>query len=119
MRSIMSIPSAIDVLSPRARELRPSAIPAASLPAGQLIGATGYPRLARSTFRNGMNRDNHHLWHSNGTWFLSYTVYPTQFTKQRFRHSLGTKDVRVARQRRDAVFARLSDSASAHLIPRA
>jgi hypothetical protein len=49
---------------------------------------------------------NHHLWNNNGTWFLHYTVYPTPFTKQRIRRSLGTKDVTVARERRDQFFQR-------------
>ena len=45
---------------------------------------------------------NHHLWNNHGTWFLHYTVHPTPFTKERIRRSLGTKDVTVARERRDA-----------------
>jgi len=55
---------------------------------------------------NGVN-PNHHLWHNNGTWFLHYTVYPTPTTKERVRRSLGTKDVSVARERRDSFFQQL------------
>jgi len=51
---------------------------------------------------------NHHLWNNHGTWFLHYTVHPTPFTKERVRRSLGTKDVEVARARRDSFFAHLS-----------
>jgi hypothetical protein len=51
---------------------------------------------------------NHHLWNNHGTWFLHYTVHPTPFTKERIRRSLGTKDVRVARERRDSFFAALA-----------
>lgn len=51
---------------------------------------------------------NHHLWNNHGTWFLHYTVYPTEFTKERVRRSLGTRDVRVARERRDSFFAHLA-----------
>ncbi len=51
---------------------------------------------------------NHHLWNNNGTWFLHYTVYPTPFTKERIRRSLGTKDVKVARERRDNFFSLLA-----------
>ncbi len=54
---------------------------------------------------------NHHLWNNHGTWFLHYTVHPTPFTKERIRRSLGTKDVRIARERRDAFFANLADAA--------
>jgi hypothetical protein len=51
---------------------------------------------------------NHHLWDNHGTWFLHYTIHPTPFTKERIRRSLGTKDVRVARERRDNFFATLA-----------
>jgi len=56
--------------------------------------------------------ENHHLWNNHGTWFLHYTVHPTPFTKERIRRSLGTKDVAVARSRRDAFFTHLSAEAS-------
>jgi hypothetical protein len=51
---------------------------------------------------------NHHLWNNHGTWFLHYTVHPTPFTKERVRRSLGTKDLQVARERRDAFFTHLA-----------
>lgn len=60
---------------------------------------------------------NHHLWDNHGTWFLHYTVHPTPFTKERIRRSLGTKDVNVARQRRDAFFASLAKDAAAAATP--
>jgi hypothetical protein len=55
--------------------------------------------------------ENHHLWNNHGTWFLHYTVHPTPFTKERIRRSLGTKDVQVARERRDSFFAHLRSEA--------
>lgn len=55
---------------------------------------------------------NHHLWNNHGTWFLHYTVHPTAFTKERIRRSLGTKDVTIARERRDAFFAHLKSEAA-------
>jgi hypothetical protein len=54
---------------------------------------------------------NHHLWNNHGTWFLHYTVHPTPFTKERIRRSLGTKDLTVARERRDAFFIHLASEA--------
>ena len=56
--------------------------------------------------------ENHHLWNNHGTWFLHYTVHPTPFTKERIRRSLGTKDVNVARERRDTFFAQLAAEAA-------
>jgi len=50
---------------------------------------------------------NHHLWNNHGTWFLHYTVHPTPFTKERIRRSLGTKDLKIARERRDNFFNHL------------
>ena len=56
--------------------------------------------------------ENHHLWNNHGTWFLHYTVHPTPFTKERIRRSLGTKDLTVARERRDSFFNHLSSEAA-------
>ena len=58
-----------------------------------------------SGIRIAADNPNHHLWNNHGTWFLHYTVHPTQFTKERIRRSLGTKDLGIARTRRDAFFA--------------
>lgn len=55
---------------------------------------------------------NHHLWNNHGTWFLHYTVHPTPFTKERIRRSLGTKELELARERRDSFFAHLSSEAT-------
>ncbi len=55
---------------------------------------------------------NHHLWNNHGTWFLHYTVHPTPLTKERVRRSLGTKDIAVARRRRDAFFDSLASKAA-------
>ncbi len=46
---------------------------------------------------------NHHLWNNHGTWFIHYVVHPTPYTKERIRHSLHTKSLEEARQRRDAL----------------
>ena len=56
--------------------------------------------------------ENHHLWNNHGTWFLHYTVHPTPFTKERIRRSLGTKDLQLARERRDSFFAHLASEAT-------
>ena len=62
---------------------------------------------------------NHHLWNNHGTWFLHYTVHPTPFTKERIRRSLGTKDVAIARSRRDAFFVTLALDATKVTAPSA
>ncbi len=60
---------------------------------------------------------NHHLWNNHGTWFLHYTVHPTPFTKERIRRSLGTKDVKIARERRDSFFGHLANEAAKAAVP--
>ena len=64
--------------------------------------------LATPGIRVSAENPNHHLWNNHGTWFLHYTVHPTPFTKERIRRSLGTKDIRVARERRDSFFTHLT-----------
>jgi hypothetical protein len=44
---------------------------------------------------------NHHIWNNNGTWWCHYTEHRPDFTKQRIRASLGTKDRLQARLLRD------------------
>jgi hypothetical protein len=63
---------------------------------------------ALSGIRVRTENPNHHLWNNHGTWFLHYTVHPTPFTKERIRRSLGTKDIGLARERRDAFFSHLA-----------
>jgi hypothetical protein len=69
------------------------------------MSATTTPLLR---VRVSADNPNHHLWNNHGTWFLHYTVYPTPFTKERVRRSLGTPQLDVARERRDAFFAHWS-----------
>jgi len=64
--------------------------------------------ITLASLRISESNPNHHLWNNNGTWFLHYTVYPTAYTKERIRRSLGTKDVRIARERRDNFFSLLA-----------
>jgi hypothetical protein len=61
-----------------------------------------------SGIRIAADNPNHHLWNNHGTWFLHYTVHPTPFTKDRIRRSLGTKDLAIARARRDAFLAQVA-----------
>ena len=55
------------------------------------------------SLRTNPSNPNHHLWNNNGTWFVHYVIHPTPFTKERVRRSLGTKDIVIARARRDAL----------------
>ena len=44
---------------------------------------------------------DHHMWDNNGTWWAHYSITRTRGRCKRLRVSLGTKDRKVARQRRD------------------
>lgn len=68
--------------------------------------------LTLASLRISEGNPNHHLWNNNGTWYLHYTVYPTPFTKERIRRSLGTKRVDTARERRDQFFNHLAKSSA-------
>jgi hypothetical protein len=72
--------------------------------------------ITLASLRISESNPNHHLWNNNGTWFLHYTVYPTPFTKERIRRSLGTKDVKLARERRDNFFNLLAKQSAAPAI---
>ena len=48
---------------------------------------------------------NHHLWNNNGKWWCHLTVHKQDYTAQRHRVPLNTRDVCEARQRRDKLFA--------------
>jgi hypothetical protein len=53
--------------------------------------------------------DRNHLFLNHGTWFPRYSLRPSPLFKadRRVAVSLGTKDLAVARERRDAFLARL------------
>ena len=65
-----------------------------------------YPVLSIRT--DTSNRD-HHLFRNNGTWFIHYTIHTSPLTAERVRTSLKTKDVAVARQRRDKLLLEVGE----------
>ena len=66
-----------------------------------------YYEFEELALRIDEDNQNHHLWNNNGTWWIHYTVYPTAVTAERKRYSLKTKDVRLARLRRDKHFRQI------------
>ncbi len=50
------------------------------------------------------NNPNHHLYLNNGTWFIHFTIHKDDYTSQRTRKSLKTKDIKMARRKRDNFF---------------
>ena len=55
---------------------------------------------------------NHHLWKNGRLWWIAFTIHTPDWRKQRLRFSLGTADIRLARERRDVIlryYARSTD----------
>ena len=52
---------------------------------------------------------NHHLYRNNGgNWWIHYTLHLPDYTVERIRRSLGTRNLEEARGLRDATFNGLS-----------
>lgn len=63
-----------------------------------------YPICSSGGVKNNyLNNPDHHIWNNNGTYWCHYTVHNEDYTKQRVRVSLGTKDVEIARALRDFI----------------
>ena len=61
---------------------------------------------------------NHHLWRNGRRWWIAFTVHTPDGRGLRIRRSLGTTDVREARQRRDEIFERARNSPELLLVER-
>ncbi|MBL9152014.1 MAG: hypothetical protein JNK37_06005 [Verrucomicrobiales bacterium] len=48
---------------------------------------------------------NHHLWNNRGTWWCHFTLHKPDYTAERIRVSLKTRDLELARRRRDTLLA--------------
>lgn len=51
---------------------------------------------------------NHHLWNNHGTWWIHLTYHNWDGTKERLRRSLRTRNIEMARRRRDMLLSLLS-----------
>ncbi len=51
---------------------------------------------------------DHHLWNNRGTWWCHFTLHKADYTAQRVRVSLKTRDQFEARLRRDEVLAAIA-----------
>ncbi len=62
------------------------------------------PGCARTTAEN----PDHHLWNNRGTWWCHFTLHRPDYTAERVRFSLRTRDLVEARRRRDEVLRRFA-----------
>ena len=56
-----------------------------------------------ASVRIGSSNPDHHIYNNNGVWWVHYTSYPPPTTSKRMRRSLKTRDVIIARHRRDTI----------------
>lgn len=61
--------------------------------------------LTKKTNRPEADNPDHHIWNNNGTWWCHFTVHHADYTAERVRVSLHTRDLMEARQRRDFIMA--------------
>lgn len=57
--------------------------------------------------RDGKTNPDHHLWNNRGTWWCHFTLHHPDHTAERVRVSLKTRDLAVARRRRDELLGSL------------
>ena len=69
---------------------------------------TTVPRKAKLALRVNDENLNHHLWNNRGIWWCHLTVHKSDATAERLRFSLKTRDVELARKRRDNIFDDIS-----------
>jgi len=70
----------------------------------------GITHMSKTKLSVRINRknENHHLWNNNGKWWCHLTAHKSDYTAERQRIPLHTRDVIEARQLRDKLFAKLS-----------
>ena len=51
---------------------------------------------------------DHHLWNNRGTWWCHFTLHRSDYTAERVRVSLRTRDAAEARLRRDELLRRFA-----------
>ena len=62
-------------------------------------------KQSKLSVRVNWKNANHHLWDNNGKWWCHLTVHKPDYTSERHRVPLHTRNVSAARQRRDKLFA--------------
>ena len=75
----------------------------AGVSAGEKTNAKGVP--GQLAVRVDYENPNHHLWNNRGTWWCHFTLHKPDYTAERVRVSLKTRDLEVARTRRDELLA--------------
>lgn len=73
--------------------------------AGNAAATLESPTAGQLAVRIDDSNPNHHLWNNRGTWWCHFTLHKPDYTAERIRVSLRTRDLTVARDRRDQLLA--------------
>ena len=71
-------------------------------------GAAPVTSSGKLATRSNPSNPNHHLWNNRGTWWAHFTVHRDDYTAERVRVFLRTRDLDEARRRRDEVLNSLA-----------
>ena len=72
-------------------------------------GGTSAPVLTGTlAVRTAEENPDHHLWNNRGTWWCHFTLHRPDYTAERVRVSLRTREVEEARLRRDELLRRFA-----------
>lgn len=91
-----------DILQGSRAENGPSQLNEGGVPAGRI------DQKDRLAVRVDAANPDHHLWNNRGTWWCHFTLHKADYTAQRVRVSLKTRDQFEARSRRDEVLAAIA-----------
>ena len=73
--------------------------------AAATLDAPANPAQGQLAVRIDDSNPNHHLWNNRGTWWCHFTLHKPDYTAERIRVSLKTRDLDEARARRDQLLA--------------
>ena len=69
---------------------------------------TTHMNTSKLSVRINRKNENHHLWNNNGKWWCHLTAHKSDYTSERQRIPLHTREISEARERRDKLFAELA-----------
>lgn len=75
----------------------------------QVVASPADTSLESGRLATRINEENpnHHLWNNRGTWWCHFTIHRADYTSERIRVSLKTREVDTARERRDQLLSNL------------
>ncbi len=76
----------------------------------EIVNPMNDQTILRPSIRCNSRKLNHHIWNNHGIWWCHFTLRSSLGASKRVRRSLKTRDVAVAREKRDRIFAALTNA---------